>query len=103
VAVPLAPAFDAVLHGMSERVGIETLPAHLETTHGITVAGLRQLDVGVFYVVRPRSAVEGTWLCSAPWPTSAFPPRDPFGERPLSIHEGQSVLVTEFVREVPKA
>jgi hypothetical protein len=56
VALPPAPAFDAVLQGMYERVRIETLPAHLETTHGITVAGLRQLDVGVFRVDRADKA-----------------------------------------------
>lgn len=119
VVVPPAPAFDAVLAGMHERVGVDTLPAHLETAHGITVAKLQQLDVGVFRVdrvdhgptlvarlfsaARAHAAAEADLAVLRYLADIGFPAERPVAERPLSIHDGQSVLVTEFVRGAPRA
>lgn len=119
VSTPEASAFDAVLERMYERSGVDTLPAHLEKTYGIIASKVRQLDVGVFRVdrsdnglplvarlfsaARPYAAAEADWAVLQYLAEIGFPAERPFGESPLSAHEGQAVLVTGFVKEVPKA
>jgi Ser/Thr protein kinase RdoA (MazF antagonist) len=114
-----AAGFDSVLRRMYQRQGVDTLPAHLERTYGITVTKLSQLDVGVFRVdrndtatplvarlfsaARPYAAAEADLVVLGYLAEIGFPAERPFREGALSSHEGQAVLVTEFVKEVPKA
>lgn len=91
------------------RSGLDRLPAHLERSHGITVAGLTELDVGVFRVDRRDGPA---------WVARVFPAARPLGtaeddaamlgflaehdfpaERwaatpAVTVHEDQAVLVT---------
>lgn len=104
---------------MYRRAEIETLPAHLEYAYGIAVAKMSQLDIGVFRVdrsdekapliarlfsaARPYPAAEGDLAVLRYLAEIGFPAERPFGDGPPTTHEGQAVLVTEFIHEVPKA
>jgi Ser/Thr protein kinase RdoA (MazF antagonist) len=117
--VPKASVFDDVLARMYQRSGVDTLPAHLEQTYGITASKVHQLDVGVFRVdrsdhgtplvarlfsaARPYAAAEADLAALQYLAEIGFPAERPFGDDPLGSHEGQAVLVTEFIKEVPKA
>jgi len=119
MAMPPVPAFESVLQRMFQREGTDTLPGHLEKSCGITIARATQLDVGVFRVDRSdRGAPLVARLFSASRPFAAaeadlavlryleeigFPAERPIAGAALSSHEGQAVLVTEFVRQAPKA
>jgi Ser/Thr protein kinase RdoA (MazF antagonist) len=113
---PPAASFDATLARMFRRTGTDSLPAHLEEVLGLTVARVRRLDVGVFRVdrvggppvvarlfspCRPHRAVEGDLAVLEQLRADGFPAERPVGAASLSTHEGQSVLVTEFVRKGP--
>jgi Ser/Thr protein kinase RdoA (MazF antagonist) len=114
-----ASAFDSVLERMYQRSGVDTLPAHLERTNGITASKVHQLDIGVFRVdrsghgtplvarlfsaARPYAAAEADLAVLQYLAEKGFPAERPFGDHPLSSHDGQAVLVTEFIKEVPKA
>ena len=50
MSIPKVSAFDSVLERMYQRSGVDTLPAHLERTYGITASKVHQLDIGVFRV-----------------------------------------------------
>ena len=119
-AVPISPApeFDAVLRRMFHRDGIDTLPAHLERAHGIAVEKVTKLDVGVFKVVqndgslvvarmfsaaRPYAAAQGDLAVLRYLAELGFPAERPVPGTPLTQHEGQAVLITEFVKSAPKA
>ncbi|MGH9105234.1 MAG: phosphotransferase enzyme family protein [Acidimicrobiales bacterium] len=118
MATAVPSAFDAVLERMYQRTGVHTLPAHLEETYGITVTKMSQLDVGVFRVdqadkaaplvarlfstARSYAAAEADLVVLCYLADVGFPAERPFGAGSLSSHEGQAVLVTEFVKEVPK-
>ncbi len=111
--------FESVLHRMYERDGVDTLPAHLEKTYGITVAKVSRLDVGVFRVnrtekgsplvarlfseARSHAAAEADLAALEYLSEVGFPSERPFGQGALTSHEGQALLVTEFVEEVAKA
>src|SRR5579862_604604 len=111
--------FDSVLERMYERRGVETLPAHLEATHGIQVAKISQLDVGVFRVdqeerraplvarlfsaARPHAAAAADLAVLQYLAAIGFPAERPLVDGALSRHEGQTLLLTEFVKEVPRA
>ena len=112
------PEFDAVLRRMLHRDGVDTLSAHLERAHGVTVATMTELDVGVFKIDRGDGAALVARLFSAARPYAAaqgdlavlrhlaeldFPAERPMPGNPLTQHEGQAVLVTEFVKSAPKA
>jgi Ser/Thr protein kinase RdoA (MazF antagonist) len=118
MATPPAPMFDSVLQQMFQREGVDTLPAHLEKTYGFTVTKMSQLDVGVFRVdrsdngtplvarlfsaARSYAAAEADlavlrYLCEI-----GFPSERPFKDGLLTSHEGQAVLMTEFVKQAPK-
>jgi Ser/Thr protein kinase RdoA (MazF antagonist) len=103
---------------MYRRRGVDTLPAHLEEAFGVTAARVQQLDVGVFRVDRrpgppvvarlfsarrAHDAVLGDLAVLELLRAAEFPAERPFGAEPLSRHDGQSVLVTHFVRAAPKA
>ena len=97
---------------MLHRSGAGTLPAHLETTYGTPVVSARELDLGVHRIERADGStwvarvfpfvrpIEGTrqdaatlkWLIEA-----GFPAERCAHEEPVSVHDGQSVLVTQFV------
>lgn len=111
-------AFDSVLRRMYQREGADTLPARLEEHYGITVTKLTKLDVGVFRVdrggkdtplvarlfsrARPYALAEGDLAVLRYLAEAGFPAERPFGAEPLTPHEGQALLVTEFIRQVPK-
>jgi Ser/Thr protein kinase RdoA (MazF antagonist) len=115
-----APAadFDAVLRRMYQREGVDTLPAHLEKTYEITVKKMTQLDVGVFRVdrseggtslvarmfssARPYTAAEADLAVLRYLAEIGFPSERPVTDDPLTSHQGQAVLVTEFVTQVAK-
>jgi Ser/Thr protein kinase RdoA (MazF antagonist) len=115
---PPAPSFDATLARMYKRRGVDTLPAHLEAVFGVTAAKVQQLDVGVFRVDRrpgtpvvvrmfsarrAHEAVLGDLAVLELLRAAEFPAERPFGPEPVSRHDGQSVLVTAFVRAVPES
>ncbi len=113
-----ASGFESVLAQMHHRVGVDTLPAHLEKTCRITIAKVQQLDVGVFRVdsrerplplvarlfsaARPYAAAEADLAVLSYLAEVDFPAERPFGDAPLTVHDGQAVLVTGFVKQVPK-
>ena len=119
MAMPPVPAFESVLQRMFQREGTDTLPGHLKKSCGITIARVTQLDVGVFRVDRSdRGAPLVARLFSASRPFAAaeadlavlryleeigFPAERPIAGAALSSHEGQAVLVTEFVRQASRA
>jgi methyltransferase (TIGR00027 family) len=96
---------------MLHRAGTATLGAHLESGYGVRVAGLRELDLGVhrvdlaggrtwigrvFPAARAESAAQDDarlleWLAA-----SGFPAERTAAANPVSVHEAQAVLVTEF-------
>jgi Ser/Thr protein kinase RdoA (MazF antagonist) len=114
-----AAGIEPVLHRMFERRGVDTLATHLEANLAIPVAKMSQLDVGVFRVDRrdSRSPLVAR-LFSAARPFAAakadlavldylaeigFPAERPFVGGALSSHDGQPLLLTEFVKEASKA
>jgi len=119
VTTPSPPVFDAVFQRMYQREGLDTLPAHLEKRYGITVTKVSQLDVGVFRVdrsdkgaplvarlfsaARSHSAAEADLAVLRYLAEIGFPSERPFGDGALTSHEGQALLVTEFVKQVDKA
>ncbi len=101
-----------------ERSGVEGLQGHLVATYGARIARIDELDLGVFRID----------LANGPrWVARVFPAERPHehalgdaeilrlladldypAERcataePVSVFEGQSVLVTEFVPGVPRS
>jgi Ser/Thr protein kinase RdoA (MazF antagonist) len=113
-----APSFDATLARMYRRSGVDTLPAHLEVAVGVAAAKVQQLDVGVFRVDRrpgtpvvarlfsarrAHEVVLGDLAVLELLRAAEFPAERPFGAEPVSRHDGQSVLVTHFVRAAPKS
>lgn len=114
----LVPEFDAVLRRMFHRDGVHTLAAHLEQAHGIAVTKMTGLDVGVFKIdqndgaplvarlfsaARPYAAAQGDLTVLRHLARLGFPAERPMPGNPLTQHEGQAVLVTEFVKAAPKA
>jgi Ser/Thr protein kinase RdoA (MazF antagonist) len=119
LVVATVPGFEAVLQRMYQRDGEDSLPAHLEQTCGITVTRMSRLDVGVFRVdrgdggsplvarlfskARPSSAAEADLAVLRYLAEIDFPAERPFLDVGVTSHEGQAVLVTEFVKQVTKA
>jgi Ser/Thr protein kinase RdoA (MazF antagonist) len=112
-----APSFDATLARMYRRRGVETLAAQLEAAHGVAAVRVQQLDVGVFRVDRrpgppvvarlfparrAHAAALGDLAVLEQLQAAGFPAERPFGPQPLSRHDGQSLLVTHFVRAAPR-
>jgi hypothetical protein len=104
---------------MYQRDGVETLPVHVEKVYGISLTKVSRLDVGVFRLDRGGNAIPlvGRLFSAARAHAAAeadlavlrylseveFPAERPFGDSLLTSHEGQALLITEFVKEVPKA
>ena len=119
MATPPAPMFDSVLQRMYQREGVATLPAHLENTYGITVAKVSQLDIGVFRIdrsgkgtplvarlfsaARPYTAAEADLAVLRYLAEIGYPSERPVENHALTGHEGQALLVTEFVKQAVKA
>ncbi len=112
-------AFDSLLERMYQRTGVDTLPAHLEGAYGLTVRKVTRLDVGVFRLdrtdqgkplvarmfsaARPYAAAEADLAVLHYLAEIGFPAERPFGDGTLTRHQDQAVLVTEFIKEAPKA
>jgi Ser/Thr protein kinase RdoA (MazF antagonist) len=94
------------------RTAVDQLPTHLEQQYGIEVAGVTELDVGVYRVAqagasdwaarvfpaaRPVSAAEGDTRVLRALAQGGFPAERCVAESPVSVLAGQPVLVTEFV------
>ncbi|HEX3789391.1 MAG TPA: hypothetical protein VHW44_16125 [Pseudonocardiaceae bacterium] len=94
------------------RVGEQRLPAHLEARYGIQVDRMTELDIGVFRIdrsdgpdwvarvfpaSRPLAEVEGDARILKSLQRAGFPAEQCARPDPVSTHEGQGVLVTEFV------
>lgn len=94
------------------RAGLDTLPAHLERSYRIKVARLTELDVGVlrvgrsdgpdwvarvFPAGRPVEAADGDGAVLRFLADRAFPAEQCAATPAVTVHEGQPVLVTEFV------
>ena len=93
------------------RVGLEELGPHLSEVYDTTVVSLDQLDGGVyrversgaapwvariFPVDRPVAIAEDEAVLLAHLATAGFPAERPVAD-PVSVLEGQAVVVTEFV------
>jgi Ser/Thr protein kinase RdoA (MazF antagonist) len=96
---------------------VPRLAAHLGDTYATEVTEIAQLDLGVYRVdradgpswvarlfpeVRPRAHVDGDaeilgWLAEVDYPAERLATPDP-----VSMHEDQPLLVTEYVTPVPR-
>jgi Ser/Thr protein kinase RdoA (MazF antagonist) len=92
--------------------GIATLPSHLNTTYGIDVSAMTELDVGVirvdrhdgpswvariFPTTRSVEDVRNDALVLERLEQGGFPAERNAATESVSTHEGQGVLVTEFI------
>jgi Ser/Thr protein kinase RdoA (MazF antagonist) len=119
MAASPAPTFDSVLARMYQREGIDGLPAHIEQTYGVTISKVSKLDVGVlridrndkeptlvarlFSSARTYGAAEADLAVLRYLAEVGFPAERAFGDEPLSEYVGQALLLTEFIKEAPKA
>ncbi|HXQ95689.1 MAG TPA: phosphotransferase [Candidatus Acidoferrales bacterium] len=106
------PSVEAFAKAVLSRSGIEHLGAHLEATHDIRIAELKELDIGVFRVDRPS----GPSLVARVFPSlrpvqqavadaellrrleaAGFPAERCAVADPVSVLDGQPVLLTTFV------
>jgi methyltransferase (TIGR00027 family) len=98
------------------RSDLESLPGHLETTYGIAVAAVAELDVGVlridrsdgpawlariFPAARPLELAEHDAAVLHLLEDRAFPAERCAAQASVSLFEGQGVLITEYVRGAP--
>jgi Ser/Thr protein kinase RdoA (MazF antagonist) len=94
------------------RDGVDELPAHLERRYGLRVANLTPLDAGVYRVdpqdgprlvarlfpaVRPLHRAEGDADILRFLEQHDFPSERLAHIEPLSMHEGQALLMTRFI------
>lgn len=112
---------ETALAGARRRIapppGRDLITEHLEACHGITVAGLSQLDLGVYRVdrhdgpawvarvfpaVRPPAAAAGDAEVLELLAGLGYGSERPATADPVSAFSGRSVLVTEFVEPVPR-
>ena len=99
---------DTMLH----RAGIGTLGAHLERTYGVRVESVRQLDLGTMrvdlagderWIARllppgtPATVASAQVDCLRFLADSGFPAERIAMPEAVSVHEGEPVIVTEFV------
>jgi Ser/Thr protein kinase RdoA (MazF antagonist) len=97
---------------LGRRADTDRLSAHLAATYDIRVARLAQLDSGVFRVdrhdgpawvarvfpsTRPIDQVDGDATILRSLEQAGFPAERCAHSKPVSTHDGQGVLVTEFV------
>ncbi|HEY2579038.1 MAG TPA: phosphotransferase, partial [Streptosporangiaceae bacterium] len=103
---------DEFTERMYSRSGLDRLRPHLEGAYGIRVAALTELDLGVFRVERrdgpdwvarvfpaakPLEAVEGDGRILRFLADHGFPAEQCARAPAVTVHEGQGVLVTEYV------
>jgi hypothetical protein len=106
------PDLDGYIQETFHRVGGDSLPVHLESRYGIRVASTTALDVGVvridrrdgpswvarvFPAARPVAAAEGDARILQGLERQGFPAERCATADPVSVHEGQAVLVTTLV------
>jgi Ser/Thr protein kinase RdoA (MazF antagonist) len=111
-------ALRAARRRIAARPARDRIAEHLEACHGIKVAGLAALDLGVYRVerragpawvarvfpaVRPHQAAVGDADILAVLAARDFSSERPAADDPLSELDGQSVLVTEYIAAVPGA
>jgi Ser/Thr protein kinase RdoA (MazF antagonist) len=97
---------------------VPRLAAHLDDTYGIEVTGMDQLDLGVYRVdraggpswvarlfpaLRPRAEVDGDAEILTRLAELEYPAERVAAPEPVSVHEDQPVLVTEYVTPVGRA
>lgn len=102
---------------MAARPARDRIVEHLEACHAIEVAGLTQLDLGVYRVdrrdgpawvarifpaARPAAAAQGDAEILQQLATVGYPAERPAAAEPLSVIYDQSVLVTGHVDGVPR-
>jgi Ser/Thr protein kinase RdoA (MazF antagonist) len=100
------------------RSGTDRLPAHLEAGYGIGVAAVSPLDLGVFRVdrrdgpswvarvfpaARPAGAAAGDAGILDFLAGAGFPAERCAAPEPVSVLDGQEVLVTGYVEAVPRS
>lgn len=103
---------------IAARSARDRIARHLEATYGVTVAGLSELDLGVYRVdradgpawvarvfpaARPEIAAAGDAEILRFLALKGFQSERGVSAEPLSAMDGQAVLVTEFVPGVPRA
>lgn len=104
---------DEFIERMYSRSGTEDLPSHLDARYGIQVARLTELDLGVFRVdrrdgpswlarvfpaARPIEAAESDAGILRFLDQRGFPAERCAHPSPVSVHQGQAVLVTEYAQ-----
>lgn len=112
-ARPTLSRVGAYMERLYYRAGNDGLPGHLETTYGISVSGIREIDVGVWRVsradgpdwlarvfptARPAEIAEADAELLRALADGEFPAERTAHGLPVSEHCGQAVLVTEFVQ-----
>jgi Ser/Thr protein kinase RdoA (MazF antagonist) len=108
---------DEVAARVVERSGVDRLPAHLESTYGVRVSKLAKLDLGVFRVdrrggpswvarvfpaARPLELAHGDAEILRGLDELGYPAERVAAPEPVSVLDGQAVLVTEHVPSVPR-
>jgi Ser/Thr protein kinase RdoA (MazF antagonist) len=111
-------ALDAARQRIAAGPARDRIAWHLQARYGIAVSGLAQLDLGVYQVdradgpawvarvfpaVRPGSAAAGDAEILGFLDQHGFPSERAATAGPLSVLDGQTVLVTEFVPGVARA
>ena len=109
---------DDYARSMLTRSGLDRLPAHLQASYGIEVAGTAELDLGVFRIDRSDGP---PWVArvfpAARRPGAAagdatvldflaghgFPAERAAAPDPVSVLDRQDVLVTGYVEGVPRS
>jgi len=106
---------DGFVRQTLQRSGLDRLPAHLEGHYAIRIRATGELDVGVLRVdrldgpswvarvfppARPLEAVEGDARILQALERQGFPAEHCATPDPVSVHEGQGVLVTELVEGI---
>ncbi len=101
-----------------ERAGVEQLAEHLHASYGARVEAIEELDLGVFRVdladgarwvarlfpaERPHEQASGDAEALRYLAQAGYPAERCAAAEPVSVLEGQSVLVTGFVQDVPRA
>ena len=109
---PAPGSLEDLMERIGHRAGTEGLAGHLERTYGAVVSGLVQLDLGVYRVdradgpswvarlfarTRPLEDVQGDADILARMAEQGYPAERLARPEAVSVHEGQGVLVTEFV------
>lgn len=109
---------DTPAQRVAGRRGVPKLAAHLSDAYGTEVTEIAQLDLGVYRVdrsdgdswvarvfpsVRPREYADGDAEVLRALAELKYPAERLAAAEPVSLLEGQPVLVTEYVTPVPHA